>query len=159
MLVVGCLRRHAITWLWLAVHALLAGTPRKGCSIAALAASVSELAILGKKLVIETTGVVVHGPIAPECMVTYLVRICLIVRAMKVWMAIRISPMLSPTLPLRLLLLLWEQLRRLTRLPLAMQRWIWGGTTTALRIAGLAVPTRRLLLRLAGRMLSSLLGG
>ncbi len=122
MLVVAGLRRHTITLMRLAIHALLScscGTAKRTASIATLIAAIAELVHVCEILLIISTDVVKHRTIPTIRMVTYLVQIRRIIGAGIIRVSVRVSPRLARTLSLllmHLLGLLWRVLLVL-RLP------------------------------------------
>lgn len=91
-------------------------------------------------------------------MVTYLVHVRLVVVARIIRLAIWIRAMLPTRLPWGLLLLMKHvrALVWLTRLPLTGQGGIRGGAAASLSITRLSIATKRLLLRVAWRVLRAL---
>lgn len=154
VLIIRRLGGHAVTLMGLAIHARLSCTTSEGTSVSTLAGTVSKLRVVCKKLIIISTDIVEHRPLAPVCMVTYLVHIWWIVGARIVRLAIWISAMLTTALPLRLLLLM-EHVRALVRLALTRQGRIRGGAAAGLCIS-LGVAAKRLLLGLTSHMLRNL---
>ncbi len=107
MLIVGCLWRHAVALMRLAVHALLASsTPKWASTVPALIAAIAVLMVLRKTLIIVSPHVIEHWTFAAVWMVTYLVHVVRgIVIAIWAIAAIRICTVLSAALPVALLLL------------------------------------------------------
>ena len=142
--------------MWLSIHSLLCpSTSKRTPSISALAATISELRVLCKILIIISTDVVKHRTLTTIRMITYLVHVGVIRAAiMVVWMPVRKWPMLASSLTLSLLL---KHLLRLGWLLLARQRGVWGRVTTSLSFCSLSVTVLGLWLGSACRILSALL--
>ena len=124
--------------MWLSIHSLLSpSTSKRTPSVPALAATIAELRVLCKILIIISTDVVKHRTLTTIRMITYLVHVR-VIRApiMMVWMPVRVCPMLASSLTLSLLL---KHLLRLVWLLLACQRGVWGRITTGLSFCSLSV--------------------
>ena len=141
--------------MWLSIHSLLCpSTSERTPSIAALAATISELRVLCKILIIISTDVVKHRTLTTIRMITYLVHVGIIRAAiMMVWMPVREWPMLASTLTLSLL----KHRLRLGLLLLARQRGVRGRVTTGMSFCSLSVTVLGLWLGSACRILRALL--
>lgn len=156
MLIIGRLRVHAVSLMGLSIHPLLAAsTSEWSSSVATLTATIPELSIVCKILIIILTAdVVKHRTITAIWMiVTYLVHVRIVLARIVVWMPIRVC-MLTSSLALSLLL---KHLVGLIRLWLTHKRGIRGRVATGLSFCGLPVTVLWLGVSSAGGILGALL--